>query len=221
MSIDGFIDDVGPQRLLLSNSQDFDRADAVRADCDAILVGAGTIRADDPSLLVKSRQRQLDRKKRGLPQQPTKITLTRSGNIPTNCKFLLTGDNEKLVFCTNDQSEKLCRQLEKVSHAHVIALSDMSPQAVLDDLYNRGVKRVLVEGGSAIATSFLAADCVDELQISIAPFFIGEPGAARFANPACFPARPDRPMQLQKVEQFDQVVLLTYILHASVLSDRK
>ena len=50
-SIDGFIDDNTDQRLLLSNDADFDRVDAVRAGVDAILVGANTIRRDDPRLL--------------------------------------------------------------------------------------------------------------------------------------------------------------------------
>ena len=54
MSVDGYIDDGTPARLLLSNYADFDRLDAVRAESDAILVGADTIRRDDPRLTVRS-----------------------------------------------------------------------------------------------------------------------------------------------------------------------
>jgi len=54
MSIDGHIDDNGPERLLLSNAEDFDRVDEVRASCDAIMVGAGTVRRDNPRLLIRS-----------------------------------------------------------------------------------------------------------------------------------------------------------------------
>ena len=57
-SIDGYIDDASEQRLLLSNEEDLDRVDAVRASCDAILVGAGTVRRDDPRLLVRSPSRR-------------------------------------------------------------------------------------------------------------------------------------------------------------------
>lgn len=53
-SIDGYIDDASGEPLALSNAADFDRVDEVRAGCDAILVGAGTVRADDPRLLVRS-----------------------------------------------------------------------------------------------------------------------------------------------------------------------
>src|SRR3982751_477198 len=61
MSIDGYLDDADQRRLLLSNDADFDRVDEVRAGCDAILVGAGTIRQDDPRLLVRSAGRRASR----------------------------------------------------------------------------------------------------------------------------------------------------------------
>ena len=65
MSIDGYVDSPTDERLLLSNSADFDRVDEVRAGCDAILVGAGTIRRDNPRLLVRDETRRKDRVARG------------------------------------------------------------------------------------------------------------------------------------------------------------
>src|SRR5262249_3111636 len=81
MSIDGFIDDGSPARRIPSNPADCGRADEVRASCDAILVGAGTVRADDPALLVRSPGRQRSRVERGLPRQPIKVTITRTGRL--------------------------------------------------------------------------------------------------------------------------------------------
>ena len=77
MSIDGYLDSASPGRLKLSNAADFDRVDAERAACDAILVGAATIRSDNPRLLVRSPQRRADRVARGCPPSPTKVTVTR------------------------------------------------------------------------------------------------------------------------------------------------
>src|SRR3954470_23711299 len=80
-SIDGYLDDTSPRRLVLSTAADLDRVDAVRAESDAILVGAGTSRADDPRLLVRSAERRAARLARGEPGTPAKVTLTRSGGL--------------------------------------------------------------------------------------------------------------------------------------------
>ena len=73
MSIDGYIAGAA-SRLLLSNGDDFDRVDDVRASCDAILVGAATVRIDNPRLLVRSELRRERRAARGLPPSPAKVT---------------------------------------------------------------------------------------------------------------------------------------------------
>ena len=61
VTMDGYIDDTTDERLLLSNDADFDRVDAVRATCDAILIGANTIRRDNPRLVVRSQARRAER----------------------------------------------------------------------------------------------------------------------------------------------------------------
>lgn len=81
MSVDGYIDDASPERLLLSNPEDFDRVDAVRAESDAILIGATTLRRDNPRLLVNSPERRAERMARGLPAYPLKVTVTASGDL--------------------------------------------------------------------------------------------------------------------------------------------
>ena len=73
LSIDGYLDSAAPRRLELSNDADFDRVDSVRASCDAILVGAATVRNDNPRLLVRSRARRDERTARGLAPSPIKI----------------------------------------------------------------------------------------------------------------------------------------------------
>ncbi|HET9379817.1 MAG TPA: dihydrofolate reductase family protein, partial [Streptomyces sp.] len=81
VSLDGCLDDTGPERLLLSGPADFDRVDAVRASVDAILVGAGTIRADNPRLLVGSPARREARRAAGRPEHPLKVTVSGSGDL--------------------------------------------------------------------------------------------------------------------------------------------
>jgi Pyrimidine reductase, riboflavin biosynthesis len=65
-SADGYLDDASPERLILSGPADLDRVDEVRAGCDAILVGAQTVRADNPRLLIRDPRRSARRAARGL-----------------------------------------------------------------------------------------------------------------------------------------------------------
>src|SRR5215218_9391037 len=98
MSVDGYIDDTSGERLLLSNAEDFDRVDAVRADSDAILIGASTMRRDNPRLLVNSEERRAARVRRGLPEYPLKVTVTGTGDLDPRLKFWHHG-GERAVYC--------------------------------------------------------------------------------------------------------------------------
>jgi 5-amino-6-(5-phosphoribosylamino)uracil reductase len=85
-------------------------------------------------------------------------------------------------------------------------------RAILDDLFHRGVRRLLVEGGARLGREFLADGLVDELQLVVAPFFVGAAAAPRFADPAVYPQDQARPMRLAEVRRLDDVVLIRYLL---------
>lgn len=176
MSVDGYIDDASDQRLLLSNDADFDRFDAERARCDAILVGATTIRRDDPRLLVRSAARRADRTARGRPPDPIKVTLTRSGILDPAARFFTTGDAPKLVYVASP--DVAAHRLAGVA-ATVAAGDPLDLQIVLADLAARDVARLMVEGGRSVHTQFLTSGLADELQLVVAPFFVGDARAPR------------------------------------------
>ena len=81
---------------------------------------------------------------------------------------------------------------------------------ILADLASRGVHRLMVEGGASLGSQFLAGGLVDELQLVIAPFFVGDPAAPRFAGPGHYPASPAHPLHLAEVRPVGEVVLLRY-----------
>ncbi len=212
MSIDGYIDDSSGERLLLSNEADFERLDQVRSECDAILVGAGTLRTDNPSLLIKSSERQKYRVERKLSAEPMKVTVTLSGSLSQESRFFTTGEGKKMVYCPKNLADKLMSELAGRPSTDICGLENLSLEAILNDLAERGIKKLLVEGGTRIATSFLAANLVDELQVTIAPFFVADAKAPRLSNPQSYPHSPKNPMHLSKLEQLGDVVLLTYML---------
>jgi 5-amino-6-(5-phosphoribosylamino)uracil reductase len=206
-SLDGYIDDTSDVRLLLSTEDDFDRVDQVRAGVDAILVGANTLRTDNPRLLVRSADRRKRRVNAGLPENPVKVTFTRSDSLDPAAAFFTTGDDVKLVYAPAEVVPALTAVLGSV--ATVVEAADV--HALLADLAGRGIGRVLVEGGGTMHTLFLSAGVVDELHLVFAPFFIGDADAPRFVNPASFPQSPSRRMTLVETRQLGDVVLLRYL----------
>ncbi len=211
MSVDGHIDDTGPARLILSGDADADRVDEVRAGCDAILVGAGTIRRDNPRLLIRSPQRRAARRARGAAENPVKITITATGNLDPAARFFAADGTAKLVYCARPALAATRARLS--GRAEVIDAGEApSPALVASDLAERGIARVLLEGGGELATRFLAAGVADELHLVIAPFFVGDPAAPRFAGPGWYPHGPASRMRLAEVRQLDDVVLLRYLL---------
>lgn len=211
MSIDGYIDDATDRRLLLSNDEDFDRVDAERAKVDAILVGASTIRQDNPRLLVRSNERQAARITDGLPPSPMKVTLTATGNLDAESKFFTTGDVKKLVYCPSAVVTKTKELFADNSTAVVVdAGESLDLNQVLSDLATRGIDRLMVEGGQAMHTQFLTAGLVDELQLVVAPFFVGDSRAPRFVADGQFPWTSDNRLHLAAVQQIGEVVLLRF-----------
>ncbi len=210
VSIDGYIGNAS-SRLLLSNDADFDRVDAVRASCDAILVGAETVRVDNPRLLVRSQARRAERAARGLPASPIKVTVTQRAELDAGADFFSVGDAEKLVYCATSRVDDARARLGPV--ATVVDGGDRVKMGALSaDLAGRGVERLMVEGGGTVHTQFLTDDLVDELQLTVAPVFVGDSDATRFVRDGIFPWNPARRAELVDVRKLGDVVLLRYAL---------
>lgn len=189
ISLDGYLDDTSGERLVLSNAADFDRVDAERAKVDAILVGAATVRNDNPRLSVRSPARRAARKAAGKPATPLKVVLS-SREVPADAAFRADGDS-------------------LVTHGTV--------EEILGRLAARGVERLMVEGGGRVLTEFLASGVVDELQLVIAPFFVGDSAAPRFVHDGRFPWHKDHRATLAAVEPIGNVVLHRYLLSESAV----
>jgi len=195
VSLDGRLDDASPERLLLSNDADFDRVDALRASSDAILVGAGTVRADNPRLLVRSAQRRSARLARGESASPLRVVLSVSGEL----------DPSAAVFRAQPSDSGSAEPVETTVVSG--AFGD-----ILDDLAKRGVRRLMVEGGASVLTHLLAADLADELDIATAPFVVGDPAAPRAFGDATYPQSPRRRMILADSRSLGDVVFARYLV---------
>ncbi|MGI5222607.1 RibD family protein [Nocardia sp. CA-290969] len=211
MSVDGYIDDTAAERLLLSNEADFDRVDELRAWSDAILVGAETVRRDNPRLLVKAETRRRARLAEGRPAYPRKVTVTAAGNLDPDARFWHhgTADHPPLVYTTDTGARRLAERFG--APAEIVALGpELEFGALLDDLGARGIGRLMVEGGGRIHTAFLSAGLADELHLAIGPTLVGDPQAPRFLHPAPFPGGSTHRMRLLGTTQLGDVAVLRY-----------
>ncbi|MGX1544772.1 dihydrofolate reductase family protein [Streptomyces adustus] len=205
VSLDGCLDDTGPERLLLSSPADFDRVDEVRASVDAILVGAGTIRADNPRLLVNSPERRAARVAAGHPEYPLKVTVSGSGELDPAANFWHTG-GEKVLYTTDRGAERARRAGLATD---VVALGpELDWRLLLEHLHDvRGVRRLMVEGGGTIHTQLLQQELADELQLVLAPLFVGDPDAPRLFGPGAYQGGR---LRLTETRRIEDVVLMRY-----------
>ena len=225
MSLDGRIDDCSDERLMLSSPADLDRVDEVRAGCDAILVGASTVRRDNPRLAVRAEHRRAARVAAGLPPTPLRVVLSGAAALDPSARLFTADAGEVLVYrravegpaphpwSGGGESSQRSRAVGEAP-VTVVALPGQPLLAVADvlaDLARRGVRRLLVEGGTAVHTAFLTAGVVDELHLVVAPFFVGEADAPTFVASGDFPQGVRAPMRLAEVRQLDGVVLLRYL----------
>jgi len=210
VSLDGYLGDQTP-RLALSNQADFDRVDAVRASCDAIMVGAVTVRTDNPRLLVRSQARRQQRAARGLPASPMKITVSERVDLDADSNFFTTGDTEKLIYTSSGRVRDARDRLGPVATI-VDGGRRVRMRRISEDLADRGVARLMVEGGGVVHTQFLSGDLADELQLVVAPFFVGDSSSPRFVSDGHFPWNAGRRAKLAEVRQIGDVVLLRYAL---------
>jgi riboflavin-specific deaminase-like protein len=191
--MDGYLDDASPRRLVLSDDADWARVARLRASVDAIMVGARTIRTDDPRLVVSAKG------------GPKKVTITASGDLDPEARFFTLGTAEKLVYAADPAKVAALQGVATV----VAAGEPVDLRLLLDDLFDRGVRRLMVEGGGTLHTHLLTAGLVDEIQLAVAPLFVGDAAAPRFVGPGAF---PQGRMELVDVAKVGDMAVLRYLL---------
>ena len=201
VTADGFLDDNSPRRLIISTPEDWAEVYRLRAAHDAILVGAETLRRDDPSLLVRDEEVRARRREQGLPPDIAKATLTGTGELSPGLRFFTEGEAERYVFSPHEIDS-----LQNI--APVISTEGpITAKLIVTQLEKRGVERLMVEGGAAVLRMFLGEGMADTLRLAVNPRLrLGRRGGARFG------AAPPQSVP-HTCEEVDGMEVTTYTLH--------
>ena len=197
MSVDGKIALSDGKAVRLSNEEDLGRVHRLRAEADAILVGVGTVLMDDPKLTVKAEYAK--------GRNPLRVVLDSDGKTPESA-HVLDGTAPTIIVT----SEKLTRSFPR---AEVLRCGkdEVDLALLLDRLNSRGIKTVLVEGGSTVIWSFLRHRLADELKVFVSSRVLGGHSAPTLAGGLGATSLEDSiGLRLERTERIGDGILLEY-----------
>lgn len=200
ISLDGRLAFSGGRRAPLSGARDLARVQRLRADLGAVLVGVGTAVLDDPSLRVHW---ELLDSPRGT--DPVRICLDGSGRLPPGAR-LLDGSQRTIIATTRATRRGYPATVQTVvaGDGPEVDLSEL-----LGDLWDRGLRGVLVEGGAHVIASFLRESLVDRMTVYVAPVVIGGVTApSMVAGPETHSSEQWIELLRESVEPLDDGVLI-------------
>jgi 2,5-diamino-6-(ribosylamino)-4(3H)-pyrimidinone 5'-phosphate reductase len=208
-SVDGKLSSREREQVEISNDADFQRVDKLRADSDAVMVGVGTVLADNPSLTVDDESLISARTDRGDPPQPARVVADSRIRTPPDAQ-VLNEHAESYLLVSEAAPTDFVDQMEEAD-ATVIRAGDarVDLTAAFAELADHGIDQLLVEGGGEIIYSLFEADLVDRLSVFVGPMVIGGREAPTLADGdgfvADFPA-----LDLDTVERLGSGVVLSY-----------
>jgi len=209
VSTDDRIAGAGHKRIAISGEAAKARMHLLRAQSDAILVGIGTVLADDPLLTCRLPGMEA--------RSPVRVVLDRALRIPANSRLVHSARATPLWVLTSDVAEVPAATILRASGAEVIRVETMATprpgldlSAVLHALAGRGITRLLVEGGARIAASFVAADLVDEFWLLRGPNAIGADGVPALDGLPLSSLAQSPGFRVRASESLDRDILTVY-----------
>ena len=215
-SVDGKLSTRRREQLAISGAEDFDRVDRIRAAADAVLVGVGTVLADDPHLTLDEEARRVERLRNGRAGNPARVVVDSTGRTPLDARILDDAATTYLLVSDAAATERR-EALAEAGATVIVAGGDRVDLADgVAALADRGVDRLMIEGGGEVIFSSLAAGIVDELQVYVGSFVVGGREAPTLADGDGF-VESFPQLQLTDVDRIDDGVVLSY----AVETDRK
>ena len=164
ISLDGKLASQSGRQMKISCEEDIKRMYKLRNNYDAVLVGIGTVLSDNPKLTVKEKYFKN-------PKQPIRIVLDTNCRTPIDSQ-VVNNAAKTLIIIGKECNKKFLNNVElikcKIDEKGLIDLENL-----IQILKNKGIKKLMVEGGSTVIGSFLKSNLVDDLFVYVAPIIIG------------------------------------------------
>jgi 2,5-diamino-6-(ribosylamino)-4(3H)-pyrimidinone 5'-phosphate reductase len=209
-SADGKLSSRERRQVAISGDADFDRVDAIRARSDAVMIGVGTVLADDPRLAVKAAERVHDREARGESAQPARVVADSRARTPPDAAVVDDSARTYVLVAADapaDRRERLVSETTTVLEAGADRVD--LPEA-FDALEARGVEDCMVEGGGELLFSLFDAGLVDELTVYVGSTLVGGRDAPTLLDGDGFTEPDFVDLTLEDVSRVDDGVLLAY-----------
>ena len=197
-SVDGKIALPNRQKLRLSNEEDFTRVHSLRSECDAIIVGIDTIIQDDPSLTVNQ--------KYSSGENPLRIILDTNYRTPENSQ-ILDNKSKTLIAIGEKTPDKKLENVEIIRCGN----EEINLEKLMNKLVERGIEKVMVEGGETVLWSFLEKELFDELNVFVSSVIIGGKGTPTVAGGKGYiDEQSTLKLNLENIDRIGDGILLQY-----------
>lgn len=213
MSADGKLSTIERRQVRISGDADFRRVDLIKSQADAIMVGIGTVLADDPSLTVKDAVLKKRRTDGGRDENPVRIVVDSRARTPVDAAILHRGPGRRIIAVSGSADPAKIEILSEFADIQVFGEEKVDMSAFLEYLGTLGIQNLMVEGGGTLIWSLFAEGLVDELYTCVGNVIIGGADAPTpadgegFTNEAHFPS-----LVLRNAERIDEGVLLHWIV---------
>jgi len=179
VSLDGRIAPADRQKMRLGGSADLRRMEQLRAWADVIVVGAGTIRAEDPPFALTDEAQCRQRLAEGREEHPMVVVLTAGMSLDQARVFNGPG---RSAIATIDQAPDPGPGLPEGVQIWRLGQGGVDPVQLVERLISEGFDKILIEGGGGVASLFFEKELVDEIWLTLTPWLIGGDGAPSLAD---------------------------------------
>ncbi|MDH7593655.1 MAG: 2,5-diamino-6-(ribosylamino)-4(3H)-pyrimidinone 5'-phosphate reductase [Methanomicrobiales archaeon] len=211
MSADGKISTTARKQVRISGKEDFQRVDRLRAESDGIMVGIGTVLSDNPSLTIKSDELKKRRLHEGKDENPVRIVVDSHARTPPDADILHRGAGRRIIAVSRSARSEKIATLERKAEILVAGDNEVDLAALMDQIGERGVERLMVEGGGTLIYSLFAQGLVNEFCTYVGNLVIGGGSAPTPADGAGFMLEKHFVrLELKQVVPMDSGVLIRW-----------